>query len=85
MEHHLEWVILDGTLREYYRDFQPRWLPWHAEGFLDWVVGLEKALLQSIPTDGLVVSTGDSDLIINWQDPVSEEFFKAVYNQVWGT
>lgn len=85
MEHHLEWVILDETLREYYRDFHPRWLPWHAEGFLDWVVSLEKALLQSIPTDGLVVSAGDSDLIINWQDPVSEEFFKAVYNQVWGT
>jgi hypothetical protein len=85
MEHHLEWVILDETIRDYYHDFQPRWLPWGIDGFPDWAAHLEEALVQSFSTEGLVVTAGDSSLRLKGDDPISEEFFKAIYNQVWGT
>lgn len=83
LEHHLEWVVLDETLIAYYQNFQPRWLPWSAEGFPGWANRLEEALAQTIPDGALIVDEGDTRLALRGRDPVSAEFFKAVYNQVW--
>lgn len=85
LEQHLEWVLLDERLLEYYRDFLPRWLPWRADGFPAWTARMDEALVQSLSTEGLVLTAGETRVRLKGEDPVSEEFFKAVYNQVWGT
>lgn len=83
LEHHLEWVVLDETLRDYYLGFQPHWLPWRTIGFPEWAARLERELAQSISEGGFFITTGNTRLTLDGDDPVSEEIFKAVYQQVW--
>lgn len=84
LEHHLEWLVLDEEYARLYHDYQPKWLPEVESGLERWVASLQRELARSVPSGALQVRTMDGErLAIGGEDPLSTDFFSAIYAQAW--
>lgn len=84
LEHHLEWLVLDEEHARLYRNYQPKWLPKVDIGLESWVACLQSELAGSVPPGALQVRAIDGErLMIGGEDPLSADFFSAIYAQAW--